>query len=107
MPQIGEICQPMAAGVGSVRSPIKGREVCMCRFGTHTPTVSMSLAEIDDDSRTVLSQRGMFFSGEATLATRYLGDRESASSGSAVPTSRDFPALCEVSDPAGIRSVQE
>lgn len=50
VPQIGEICQPMAAGVGSLWSLAEGDRVCMCKFGTHTSTVSSSLAETESHS---------------------------------------------------------
>ena len=49
MPQIGDVCQPMAAGVWSLRSHLV-REVCMCRFGTHTLAGSMSLADMEGHS---------------------------------------------------------
>ncbi len=57
--QIGEGCLLMAAQVRSLWSPAKSGRVCMCKFGTHTLAVSMSLAEIGGHSPIAPAQRAI------------------------------------------------
>jgi RimJ/RimL family protein N-acetyltransferase len=67
---IGEPCLSMAGCVWSLLEPRGRCEVCMCRFGTHTLTVSMPSADMEGTRRTLAVQAKLLAIGGSDVQRR-------------------------------------